>query len=125
MVAVAATNRTVNGRVLSAAAIFIDLEAELDGLARLNCAVPSEVGRRVRIAAAEVCVPGTGHAVGIILPAHIPAIDRGAAIIGNANGGSVTTVPFVTNDMATHGGLGRVAVTRCSDTNAERGHCQA
>ena len=36
MVAIAATNRTVDGRVLSAAAVFVDLETELDGLAGLN-----------------------------------------------------------------------------------------
>lgn len=62
------------------------LEPELNRLSRLDGAVPAQARGRVRIAATDRCIPGAAQAgIARVSPSDIPAVDRAAASVGDAD----------------------------------------
>src|SRR5690606_9737513 len=78
------------------------LETEFSGLPRLQTAVPTDIGRRVRIAATQLGVPAVSHSVITgILPADIPTIYRSTGVIGHLNRRSEAVVPLICHRVFT------------------------
>lgn len=77
------------------------LETELYGLAWLDAGVPAQVGSGVGVAAGDGGVPGAaqGGAIGV-LPADSPAVDRTAALVGDADGTGETCTPVIADHIA-------------------------
>lgn len=65
---------------------MVALETELYRLARLDAAIPAQVGGGVRIAAGDCGIPGAGQGGAIgVFPTDVPAVDGAGAVIGNTD----------------------------------------
>jgi hypothetical protein len=70
-------------------------------LAWLNRTIPTQITRGIRIAAGDIRIPGTGKAIGGVLPADSPAINGCCAGVSNGDSGSRTGIPFIANAVST------------------------
>lgn len=91
-----------HGWRLYTAAVGIALEAKLSGLPCTQGAVPTEIGRRIRITTRHSRIPRVGQAVAArVLPARRPTGFAAGAGIGHADNTGESTAPGVGNHIGT------------------------
>jgi hypothetical protein len=66
----------------------------------LQITIPGNIGCGVRVAATDIRIPRTGHAVIRKLPANIPTINRTGPAVGNGYFGNQTCAPII-GDLVT------------------------